>query len=74
MDIVCGNFHIFDVWGMADKPAMILGMDVLGTVSALGIDFKHHDLYVTGVHQFDNVGLTNSLQSHSGAQTATSRH
>jgi predicted aspartyl protease len=74
MDIVCGNFHIFDVWGMADKPAMILGMDVLGTVSALGIDFKHHDLYVAGVRQFDNLGLNNSLHSHSGAQSATSRH
>ena len=28
---------------------MILGMDVLGTVPALGIDFERQDVYVAGV-------------------------
>lgn len=46
VEVVYGDFHIFKVWGMEDKPAMILGMDVLGTVASLGIDFKHHDVYV----------------------------
>jgi predicted aspartyl protease len=45
--VVYGDFHIFKVWEMQDKPAMILGMDVLGTVAALGIDFKNHDVYFT---------------------------
>jgi hypothetical protein len=44
--IVYGDFHIFKVWAMQDKPAMILGMDVLGTVASLNIDFKNQDLYV----------------------------
>lgn len=48
VDLVCGDFHIFQRWGMQEKPALIIGMDVLGTVNALGIDFKHHDLYVSG--------------------------
>lgn len=74
MDVVCGNFHIFDVWGMADKPALILGMDVLGTVSALGIDFKHHDLYVEGVRNFDPSMLGNAIRAHSVGATATSRN
>lgn len=74
MDVVCGNFHIFDVWGMADKPAMILGMDVLGTVSALGIDFKHHDLYVTGIRPID-ASVGNAIREHSGlAGMGTQRH
>ena len=45
-DVVCGDFHIFKVWRMQDKPAMILGMDVLGTVTSLGIDFKNQDVYL----------------------------
>ncbi len=49
VDLVCGDFYIFQRWRMQDKPALIIGMDVLGTVNALGIDFKHHDLYVSGV-------------------------
>jgi NADPH:quinone reductase-like Zn-dependent oxidoreductase len=47
--IVYGDFHIFKVWEMVDKPAMIIGMDVLGTVPALGIDFERQDVYLAGV-------------------------
>jgi Aspartyl protease len=46
VQLVYGDFHIFKVWGMEDKPAMIIGMDVLGTVAALGIDFKNQDVYL----------------------------
>jgi len=45
--VVYGDFHIFKVWDMQDKPAIIIGMDVLGTVSSLGIDFKNQDIYLT---------------------------
>ena len=44
--IVFGKFHIFEVWGMQDQPAMVIGMDVLGTVASLSIDFKNQDVYV----------------------------
>jgi predicted aspartyl protease len=44
--IVFGEFHIFNVWKMQDQPAMIIGMDVLGTVASLSIDFKNQDVYV----------------------------
>jgi predicted aspartyl protease len=47
--IVYGDFHIFKVWGMQGKPAMILGMDVLGTVSSLNIDFKNQTVYLGNV-------------------------
>jgi Aspartyl protease len=47
VQVVYGDFHIFKVWGMEDKPAIIVGMDVLGTVGSLGIDFKNQDVYFT---------------------------
>ncbi len=47
VQVVYGDFHIFKVWGMEDKPAIIVGMDVLGTVGSLGIDFKNQDIYLT---------------------------
>jgi len=46
--LVFGDFHIFKVWNMEDKPALIIGMDVLGTVQSLGIDFQHADLFING--------------------------
>jgi predicted aspartyl protease len=50
VDLVYGDFHIFEVWNMRDKPALILGMDVLGTVPALGIDFRNQELYIEGAY------------------------
>jgi hypothetical protein len=46
--IVYGDFHIFHVWGLADRPAVIIGMDVLGTVAQLGIDFAQPEIYLKG--------------------------
>jgi hypothetical protein len=48
VSLVYGQFHIFDVWQMNDKPALIVGMDVLGSVSAFRIDFRTQDVYVLG--------------------------
>ena len=47
--IVFGEFHIFNVWKMQDQPALIIGMDVLGTVASFSIDFKNQDVYVVSV-------------------------
>jgi len=47
--IVYGDFHIFKVWALDQKPALIIGMDVLGTVASLSIDFKNQDVYVEGL-------------------------
>jgi predicted aspartyl protease len=52
--IVYGDFHIFKVWGLADRPAMIIGMDVLGTVASLSIDFKNQDIYFTSIRASGN--------------------
>ena len=46
VDLIYGDFHIFKLWKLDQIPAIILGMDVLGTVNALGFDFRHHELYV----------------------------
>ncbi len=39
--LVFGDFPIFDIWGLSRQPAIILGMDVLGTVNAFSIDFRY---------------------------------
>jgi predicted aspartyl protease len=44
--LVFGDFHIFQAWELTDRPAMILGMDVLGTVNAFAIDFRRGELGV----------------------------
>jgi hypothetical protein len=46
--IVYGDFHIFHVWGLTQRPAVIIGMDVLGTVETLGIDYEHPEISLQG--------------------------
>lgn len=44
--LVYGDLPIFKVWGLTAHPAIILGMDVLGTVDAFSIDFRHAQIGV----------------------------
>ena len=52
--LVFGDFHIFQAWGMTDRPAMILGMDVLGTVNAFAIDFPHDEIAIDSRYDYDS--------------------
>jgi predicted aspartyl protease len=44
MHIVFGDFEVFEMWDVTDEPAIVLGMDVLGTTSAMMIDFTRGEL------------------------------
>ena len=52
--LVFGDFHIFKVWGKADRPAMVLGMDVLGTLNAFVIDFAHEEIAIDSGYIYDS--------------------
>jgi hypothetical protein len=52
VDVVFGDFHIFEVWGMQSLPAIIIGMDVLGTADSLGIDFRRSEVYLESPQHF----------------------
>jgi predicted aspartyl protease len=68
VNVVYGDFHIFKVWDLQDKPAIVIGMDVLGTVSSLGIDFKNEDVYLT------NSTVTTRTFGQPGALAAPNQH
>lgn len=39
MPLLFGNPQIFELWGLQDRPAIVIGMDVLGRYDAIGIDY-----------------------------------
>ena len=57
--VVYGDFHIFNVWGLKESPALIIGMDVLGTVASLSIDFKNKDVYVASARDARGLPIVN---------------
>ena len=44
MQVLFGDFRICKTWGVDQKPAVLLGMDVLGTLGKLSIDYRRHEV------------------------------
>jgi hypothetical protein len=42
--VTYGDMYIFDRWGLMHDPTLVLGMDVLGTVDVLIIDYRLREL------------------------------
>jgi hypothetical protein len=40
------DFEIFEHWQMTREPAMLIGMDVLGMLDTLVIDYRRKELHV----------------------------
>ncbi len=44
--IIAGDFEIFRIWHLDQRPALLIGMDVLGQLGELSIDYKRHELWI----------------------------
>jgi hypothetical protein len=44
--IAYGNFHVFKLWELQRQPALLVGMDMLGTVEELIIDYSRRELQI----------------------------
>jgi len=44
--ITFGDMHIFHQWKMLDEPAVLIGMDILGLLDTLVIDYKRMELHI----------------------------
>ncbi|WP_332677961.1 aspartyl protease family protein [Brevundimonas sp.] len=42
--VLVGDFHTFAIWGLADQPAALLGVDLLGLFQTVIIDLKRGEL------------------------------
>jgi predicted aspartyl protease len=46
MRVTFGDMYIFDAWKMTDEPALLIGMDVIGLLDTLIIDYKRRELHL----------------------------
>jgi clan AA aspartic protease (TIGR02281 family) len=44
--VTFGDFRVFHIWRLDEKPALLIGMDVLGVLGELSIDYKRKELHV----------------------------
>jgi len=45
-EVMFSDLHIFEYWGLTTRPALIIGMDVLGTLDTLVIDYRLNELHL----------------------------
>lgn len=46
LQVVFGDFEAFRIWHLEDMPALLLGMDVLGTVDGIKIDYRRQQIHI----------------------------
>lgn len=44
LDVTFGDFAIFSKWGLENEPALLIGMDVLGTLADLTVDYRRKEV------------------------------
>ena len=44
LEVTFGDLHVFRHWGLEDTPALLIGMDLLGAVQRLVIDYKREEV------------------------------
>ena len=45
-DVTFGDMHIFEHWHLISEPVMLIGMDALGLLDTLIIDYRRHELQI----------------------------
>jgi hypothetical protein len=45
-EIMFSDLHILELWGLNSRPALIIGMDVLGSLDTLVIDYRRNELQI----------------------------
>ena len=49
LPVAFGDFSVFDLWSLNDRPTILLGMDALGLVDGLIIDYPRKELQIAKV-------------------------
>ena len=43
MVVTFGDLHVFKVWGLTEEPALLIGMDLLGTLQRFVVDYPRRE-------------------------------
>ncbi len=44
LPIIYGDIHVFKLWGLQEEPALLVGMDILGSLEKLVIDYRREEI------------------------------
>jgi predicted aspartyl protease len=48
LEVIFADFHVFKLWGLDQQPALLVGMDMLGVLERLVIDYRRNEVSMYG--------------------------
>jgi predicted aspartyl protease len=48
LEVIFADFHVFKLWGLHEEPALLVGMDMLGVLERLVIDYRRNEVSMYG--------------------------
>jgi hypothetical protein len=48
LEVIFSDFHVFKLWGLDQEPALLIGMDMLGVLERLVIDYRRNEVSMYG--------------------------
>lgn len=48
LEVIFSDFHVFKLWGLDQEPALLVGMDMLGVLERLVIDYRRNEVSMYG--------------------------
>ena len=46
VNVIYGDMHVFKAWDLEDEPALLVGMDVLGVLHTIVVDYRRKELQI----------------------------
>jgi predicted aspartyl protease len=46
LTVTFGNFYIFKIWNLQSQPALLIGMDMIGTLDTFGVDYLRREVQI----------------------------
>lgn len=55
LPLLFADTHVFRIWKLEDKPALLLGMDVIGQLDAMTVDYRQNRVWFTARRDYQSV-------------------
>jgi predicted aspartyl protease len=49
LTVTFSDLHVFSLWSLLDEPAILIGMDLLGTLEQFVVDYSRHEFHLKPV-------------------------
>jgi predicted aspartyl protease len=57
LEVIFADFHVFKLWGLDQEPALLVGMDMLGVLDRLVIDYRRNEVSMYGDRSSSRMAL-----------------